>query len=50
MLVRMMITKAFARKLAVWFVITLAVLAVVADCSSEGGMYQGGSDSTPGWR
>lgn len=48
--IQMMITKSFARKLAVWFVITVAVLGVAADCTAEGGMYQGGGDSAPGWR
>lgn len=30
-------------------VLALSAL-VLADCSGEGGMYQGGSDSAPGWR
>ncbi len=30
--------------------LALALGGLAADCSGEGGMYQGGSDSVPGWR
>lgn len=30
--------------------LALLLGGVAADCSGEGGMYQGGSDSVPGWR
>lgn len=30
-------------------ILTLSAL-VLGSCASEGGMYQGGSDSAPGWR
>jgi hypothetical protein len=28
----------------------VALLGVAAGCTKESGMYQGGSDSAPGWR
>jgi len=54
-LTRLIFTKRFARLLATWFVITVAVLGVVASCTDSGGgggrgMWQGGGDSEPGWR
>lgn len=48
---RMMITKRFALMLMAWVAITVLTLGVAASCpKSEGGMWQGGSDSEPGWR
>lgn len=49
-LTRMIFTKRFMLQLIAWALITIAVLGVTASCSDEGGMYQGGSDSEPGWR
>lgn len=49
-LTRMLFTRKFAKIVLAWLIITVAVLGVCADCGGEGGMYQGGGDSEPGWR
>lgn len=36
-------------RLALWAALLVSAL-VLAKCGSSGGMYQGGGDSTPGWR
>lgn len=36
-------------RLALWAVLFVAAL-VLASCGNDGGMYQGGGDSEPGWR
>lgn len=47
----MIFTRRFVRLVAVWALIVLATLLVTASCDdSGGGMWQGGSDSEPGWR
>ena len=45
-----MITRKTVKIVLAWLVIAVAVLGVCAQCQSEGGMWQGGSDSEPGWR
>lgn len=42
-------TMIFTRRFAAWALVLAAVFGVTASCE-EGGMYQGGSDSEPGWR
>lgn len=46
---KIFMTKPFLRLVAMWLLITAATLAVTASCD-DGGMYQGGGDSVPGWR
>jgi hypothetical protein len=46
MIARLMITK---RVIALALLAVLA-LGVCAECESQGGWYQGGSDSSPSWR
>lgn len=44
-------TRSIGRRTAAALTLLAALLAgVAADCAGEGGMYQGGSDSAPGWR
>ena len=50
MITNLTITKRFIKIVAAWMIVTAAILGVAADCSGGDGMYQGGSDSEPGWR
>lgn len=47
---KLMITKKFILQVLAMLAVTALVLGVCADCSGEGGMYQGGGDSAPSWR
>lgn len=39
------------RKMAAWALVLVALLGgLAAECSGEGGMYQGGGDSSPYYR
>ena len=38
------------RRWAALALLAALVLGSVSDCDREGGMYQGGKDSAPGWR
>ncbi len=50
-LTRMLFTRKFAKIVLTWLIITVSVLGVCAECQkNEGGMWQGGGDSEPGWR
>lgn len=50
-MIQLIFTRRFVRLLAAWLLISAAVLGVAASCGdSGGGMWQGGSDSEPGWR
>jgi len=47
---RLMITRPFMTKVAFWATITVLALVLAACGGGEGGMYQGGNDSSPYWR
>ncbi len=38
------------RTVRVLLVVVITLGGLAAGCSNEGGMYQGGGDSQPGWR
>lgn len=41
----------FDHRVRIALMVILAITALVlASCGNSGGMYQGGGDSTPGWR
>jgi hypothetical protein len=49
-LTRLIFTKRFMLQLLAWALITVVALGVCAECQSQGGWSQGGSDSEPHWR
>lgn len=44
-----LIRKSLLRMVAL-LVLALALMSVAASCDGDGGMYQGGNDSSPNWR
>ena len=37
-------------RLALWAVMLVAAVVVLASCGDDGGLYQGGNDDSPRWR